>query len=82
MVLLAPADFERPINLLDEQQTNHLMRKGHLRKAQRHVSTLAQRISIAKRAADNERNMAAACQRQRVQLRCQLRAGQLLADDI
>ena len=58
------------------------MRKGHFRKAQRQIGTLTQRIGITKGAANHKGNMAVAGKRQLIQLRCQLRAAQLLADDI
>ena len=58
------------------------MRKGHFRKAQRQISTLTQRISIAKGTANHEGDMAIAGKRQLVELCRQLRAAQLLADDI
>ena len=58
------------------------MRKGHFRKAQRQISTLTQRISITKGTANHKGDMAVAGKRQLVQLRCQIRAAQLLADDI
>lgn len=58
------------------------MRKGHFRKAQRQISTLTQRISIAKGTANHEGDMAVAGKHQLVELCRQLRAAQLLADDI
>lgn len=58
------------------------MRKGHFRKAQRQIGTLTQRIGIAKGTANHKSDMAVAGKCQLVQLRCQLRAAQLLADDI
>lgn len=58
------------------------MRKSHFREAQRQIGTLTQRISIAKGTANHKGNMAVAGKRQLIQLRCQLRAAQLLADDI
>lgn len=58
------------------------MRKGHFRKAQRQIGTLTQRISITKSTANHKGNMAVAGKRQLVELRRQLRAAQLLADDI
>lgn len=58
------------------------MRKGHFRKAQRQIGTLTQRIGITKGTANHEGDMAVAGKCQLVQLRCQLRAAQLLADDI
>lgn len=34
MILFAPADFKGAVNLLDKQKANHLVGKGHFRKAQ------------------------------------------------
>ena len=34
MILLAPDDLERPIDLLDEQQPDHLVGKGHAGKGE------------------------------------------------
>lgn len=58
------------------------MRKGHFRKAQRQIGTLTQRISIAKGTANHKSDMAVTGKRQLVQLCRQIRAAQLLADDI
>lgn len=58
------------------------MRKGHFRKAQRQIGTLTQRISIAKGTANHKCDMAVAGKRQLIQLCRQIRAAQLLADDI
>lgn len=58
------------------------MRKGHFGKAQRQIGTLTQRISITKGTANHKCDMAVAGKRQLIQLRCQLLAAQLLADDI
>lgn len=82
MVLFTSADFKSTINLLNQKQANHLMRKGHFRKAQRQISTLTQRISIAKGTANHEGDMAVAGKSQLVQLCRQLRAAQLLANNI
>ena len=58
------------------------MRKGHFRKAQRQIGTLTQRISIAKGTANHESDMAVAGKRQLVQLCRQIRAAQLITNDI
>lgn len=58
------------------------MRKGHFRKAQRQISTLTQRISIAKGTANHKGDMAVAGKCQLIQLCRQIWAAQLLADDI
>lgn len=58
------------------------MRKGHFRKAQRQIGMLTQRISITKGAANHKGNMAVAGKCQLIQLCRQIRAAQLLADDI
>ena len=58
------------------------MRKGHFRKAQRQIGTLTQRISITKGTANHEGDVAVAGKRQLIQLCRQIRAAQLLADDI
>lgn len=58
------------------------MRKGHFRKAQRQIGTLTQRISIAKGTANHKGDVAVAGKRQLIQLCRQIRAAQLLADDI
>lgn len=82
MVFFASADFKSTVNLLNQQQANHLMRKGHFRKAQRQIGTLTQRISITKGTANHKGDMAVAGKRQLIQLCRQIRAAQLLADDI
>lgn len=58
------------------------MRKSHFRKAQRQIGTLTQRISITKGTANHKCDMAVTGKRQLIQLCRQIRAAQLLADDI
>lgn len=58
------------------------MRKGHFRKAQRQIGTLTQRISITKGTANHKGDVAVAGKRQLIQLCRQIRAAQLLTDDI
>ena len=65
MIRLAAIDFERAINLFNEDKPRHLMRESHLRQGKSERRRPSKFFAQAERSADCERQIAYAVQVQR-----------------
>ena len=82
MIFFPAVNLEGAVNLFDEQQPYHLMRKGHLRKAQPVICCLAYLLGQAKGTANQKGDITAAGKPQLVDGCRQFLLGFLLAEHI
>ena len=79
VVRFSSADFKRPINLLHQQQSYHLVGKGHAGEGEFEIGPLAQLRSQAKSAADEKYDVAFAIESAAVDMSGEFFGGQVLS---